>query len=67
MSPGGEPEGALFEATEPWGPWHLISRFPAGYIASIIPKQAGADDFYFTAAGGTVDYNLHIGRIRLRD
>lgn len=58
--------GGLFEAAAPWGPWHLAATFPAGFIPGIIPKDAGADTFYFTAAGGgSVTYNLNIGQIQM--
>ncbi|RME44314.1 MAG: hypothetical protein D6796_11950 [Caldilineae bacterium] len=58
--------GGLFEAPTPWGPWHLSATFPAGFIASLIPKGATPTGFYFTAAGGGgVTYNLNIGRIEM--
>lgn len=56
-------EGALFEAPEPWGPWTRVARLPGGTIATLIPKGAGPAHVFFTAAGGAVDYNLHIGRL----
>ena len=60
----GDPAGALFEAPTPWGPWHQVDRFPAGYIPGLIPKATGPDSFYFTAAGGgPVNYNLNVGQI----
>ncbi len=63
-----EPDGTggLFEAAAPWGPWTLSATFPAGFIPGIIPKDAGPDSFYFTAAGGGgVTYNLNIGRMQM--
>ena len=58
--------GGLFEAPAPWGPWRLAATFPAGFIASLIPKGAGPASFYFTAAGGGgLTYNLNIGRMEL--
>jgi len=58
--------GALFAADSPWGPWRKVSDFPAGYIAGVVAKDAGADSFWFTAAGGGgLGYNLNLGRIRL--
>jgi hypothetical protein len=63
-APGGI-QGALFEARHPWGPWRKVAGFPGGTIATLIPKGAGPRHVYFTAAGGTVDYNLHVGRLEL--
>lgn len=30
-----------------------------------VPKGSGPRHVYFTAAGGAVDYNLHVGRLEL--
>ncbi len=57
--------GALYEAPKPWGPWSKVAAFPSAYIPSLIPKGAGPDYFYFTAAGGSASYNLNIGRIEM--
>lgn len=56
-------EGALFEAPHPWGPWREVAKLPGGTIATLVPKDAGPRHVYFTAAGGTVEYNLHVGRL----
>ncbi|HFA59463.1 MAG TPA: DUF4185 domain-containing protein, partial [Rhodospirillales bacterium] len=59
------PAGALFEAPEPWGPWRQVGLFPAGFIASLVPKDSGRDFVWFAAAGGgEVNYNLNLGRLR---
>ena len=57
--------GGLFAAPAPWGPWRRVASFPAAYIASLIPKGAGPRHVYFTAAGGSVPYNLNIGRLEV--
>ena len=58
------PAGALFEAPAPWGPWRQVGLFPAGFIASLVPKGSGENDVWFTAAGGgEVTYNLNLGRL----
>jgi len=57
--------GALFEAPAPWGPWGRVGGFPGGYIGAMIPREEEAPVVRFTAAGGTVGYNLHIGTLRL--
>lgn len=59
-------EGALYEAENPWGPWHKVDTFPAGFIANMIPKGTGPDYFYFTGAGGTLGYNLNILKMQLQ-
>lgn len=62
----GDGTGGLFEAPKPWGPWRLAATFPAGFIASLVPKGTGPASFYFTAAGGGgLTYNLNIGRMEL--
>lgn len=58
-------DGAVFAAEHPWGPWQKIGSFPGGFIASLIPKGAEGDRVYFTAAGGAVPYQLHVGQLRL--
>jgi hypothetical protein len=59
--------GGLFEAPDPWGPWHLAGTFPAGYIPNIIAKDMGPNDFYFTAAGGGgVTYNLNVAHMEMK-
>ncbi len=59
------PAGAVFEAPAPWGPWRLAGRFPAGYIASWIPKGTGPDSAWFAAAGGGgVTYALNLARLK---
>ncbi len=61
------PVGTLYEAPYPWGPWRPAGHFPGGYIGSLLPIGATADQVYFTAAGGGgVKYCLNIGRLRLR-
>ncbi len=61
------PAGALFEAPEPWGPWRRVGLFPAGFIASLIPKGSGPDHVWFAAAGGgEVTYNLNFGKLVFR-
>ncbi len=61
-----EGRGGLFEARTPWGPWHRVATFPAGFIPGLIAKDLGPDHVYFTAAGGGgVSYNLNVGRLRL--
>lgn len=62
MHPAGI-EGALFEAPRPWGPWTKVAKLPGGTIATLIPKGAGPRHVYFTAAGGAVEYNLHVGQL----
>ncbi|RME59838.1 MAG: DUF4185 domain-containing protein [Candidatus Dadabacteria bacterium] len=61
--PAVQPMATLFKAKSPWGPWKAAATFPAGYIASIVPKGYGKGYIYFTSAGGTVTYNLQIGWI----
>ena len=46
-------------------PWTKVARLPGGTIVTLIPKGAGPRHVYFTAAGGSVQYNLHIGRLEL--
>ncbi len=58
--------GYLFEAPNPWGPWALAGKFPGGYIGALIARDGNARRVWFTAAGNTVTYNLHIGRLDLK-
>lgn len=58
-------KGALYEAKTPWGPWHKVSSFPGGFIASLIPKDTSKTSFYFAAAGGAAKYNLNIHKMEL--
>ncbi|RME35212.1 MAG: DUF4185 domain-containing protein [Gammaproteobacteria bacterium] len=57
--------GALFESPTPWGPWARVGGFPGGYIGALIPQEDGSAAVRFTAAGGTVSYNLNIGTLQL--
>ena len=58
--------GSLFEAPTPWGPWARVGRFPGGYIGAMIARDDRTGHVvWFTAAGNTVPYNLHIGRLAL--
>ncbi|MBU0532000.1 DUF4185 domain-containing protein [Candidatus Micrarchaeota archaeon] len=73
------PDGGLFEAPNPWGPWTKIaSLFESGdnpswkegaYMPGVISKDTGSDYFYFTAAGAVLGerdrYRMHIGKIVL--
>ncbi|RMG01657.1 MAG: hypothetical protein D6741_04910, partial [Planctomycetota bacterium] len=64
---GQVPVGAVFEAPYPWGPWRAAGVFPGGYIASLIPKDAGEKSVWFTAAGGGgVTYALNIARLEFK-
>ena len=61
------PAAALYEAPHPWGPWRLVGRFPGGFIASFIAKDATPTSVYYAAAGGGgVPYALNIARIEFR-
>lgn len=57
--------GALFEAPRPWGPWTKVGHIPGLAISSLIPRDTGARDLYFTHAGGTSSYNLNVSKIVL--
>ncbi len=69
------PDGGLFEAPKPWGPWtkvaslFLSGKNPAwkltGYIPGVISKGAGPRHFYFTIAGEIENYQLYVGKIEL--
>ncbi len=56
--------GSLFEAPTPWGPWGRVARFPGGFIGAMIPADDLKPQVWYTAAGNTVSYNLHIGRLK---
>jgi len=58
--------GSLFEAPTPWGPWARVGQFPGGYIGAMIAADDRGARLWFTAAGNTVSYNLHIGRLDLQ-
>ncbi len=58
--------GALYEAPEPWGPWHKVAFFPGGFIANMFSKGVTPDGLYFAGAGGGgLTYNLNIGHLKL--
>ncbi len=61
------PEGALFAADQPWGPWTQVGRFSGGYIGALIPKGAGSNSVYFTSAGGGgYPYTLNILKLTVQ-
>lgn len=63
---GAGPALTVYEAPHPWGPWFKAQTFPGHiYIPGIIAKDTGPSSFYFTAAGGSVSYQMHIGRIEM--
>jgi len=57
--------GALFEAVHPWGPWRRVGDLPGINISSLVAKGYGDDFVYYTAAGGTDEYHLHIRAIQM--
>lgn len=57
------PHGTLYEAPQPWGPWHEMGVIPGVSISMLIAKDAAMDHVFFTSAGGTEPYQLNIGRI----
>jgi len=58
-------QGALYESVHPWGPWVRVGDVPGVNISSLIPKGAGDDFVFYTAAGGTDLYNLNIRAIAM--
>jgi hypothetical protein len=58
-------DAGLFEARQPWGPWTRVQTFinQGGYLASLIAKDAGRQEVFFAAAGGSTTYGLNIGQI----
>ncbi len=61
----GGPAGAVFEAPHPWGPWREAGRFPGGFIAGFLPKNADRDSVWYAAAGGGgVTYALNVARLQ---
>ena len=56
-------EGGLYEAPTPWGRWTKVAAVPGASISSLIAKGNVESHVYYTAAGGTSTYNLHLGRI----
>jgi len=69
------PDGALFEAPHPWGPWTKVASLflqgdnpdwkLTGYIPGVIAKGAGPKHFYFTIAGEVENYQLYVGKLEL--
>ncbi len=70
------PDGALFEAPKPWGPWTKVASLflqgdnphwkLTGYIPGVIAKGAGPKHFYFTIAGEIENYQLYVGKLELK-
>jgi hypothetical protein len=65
---------AVYDAPNPWGPWTYAGKWIEkdwyGYMPGIIPKDTGANDFWFTISGQPqlgfdVDYNMHLGKITM--
>ncbi len=59
----GTPEGAVFAADNPWGPWSRVGTFPGNFIGSLIPKGTGDKTAYFSAAGSIYPYTLNLVKI----
>ena len=67
-------EENVYDAPNPWGPWHLTAQWVnegwAGYQPGIISKDTGQDYFWFTIAGqpqigNDIQYQLNLGKMIL--
>ncbi|MBT3224517.1 MAG: DUF4185 domain-containing protein, partial [Proteobacteria bacterium] len=66
--------GALFEASNPWGPWVQVARIlepgaapsweDGSYIPNFITEGMGVDSFYFSVSSGGY-YNLNMAKVDL--